>query len=185
MSRELDGFIENAKKIKDEVWETFGKLSGEQLNMKPSSVEWSMAQCFEHLNTTNKLYILHIEKVANGKHVNNWFSKIPFISTKIGDLLKKAVSPDSVKKQKAPGIFAPSNSDITESIISVYCSNQEKFISFMDSVKDLDTSKIKIPSPISSAVNLWFNDVCEIIILHDQRHFNQAKRVLEFVENLK
>ncbi len=185
MSRELDGFIANAKIINDEVRETFGELSKEQLNMKPSSVEWSIAQCFDHLNTTNELYIENIQKVADGTHVNNWFSAIPFISEKVGQLLKKAVSPDSQKKQKAPSVFVPSKNEISETVIEDFCKQQENFISLMDATKNLDTGKIKIPSPISNAINLWFNDACEIIILHNRRHFNQAKRVLEFVTNLR
>jgi hypothetical protein len=185
MSGEISGFIANAKIINDEVRETFGKLTKEQLNMKPSSVEWSIAQCFDHLNTTNELYFAKMQKVADGTHVNNWFSAIPFIPNTVGNLLKKAVSPDAQKKQKAPTIFAPSESDISETVIEDFCKDQEKFIAYMDAAKTLDTSKIKIPSPISDAVNLWFNDACEIIILHNRRHFNQAKRVLEFVENLR
>ncbi|MEZ5346955.1 MAG: DinB family protein [Pyrinomonadaceae bacterium] len=185
MSSEVDNLIANAKSISEEARETFGGLSKEQLNTKPSSVEWSIAQCFDHLNTVSEMYLPQIEKVADGTHVNNWFSAIPLISGKVGSLLKSAVSPDAKTKRKAPPFFVPSQSEITETIIGDFCDVQEQLISFMNAVRDQDIRKIKIPTPISPMINIRLDDAFEILILHERRHFNQAKRVLEVVENLR
>lgn len=179
MSKEVNRYIANIKIISDEVRETFGGLSAAQLNWKPNAKSWSIGQCFDHLITTNSQYIPKIQKVADGTHENNWFSVIPFLPDFIGKMLKNAVNPDSVKKMKNPPIFAPSNSEISETILEDFCKNQEEMISLMESVKSLDTGKIKIATPISEAVNVRLNDVFEASVMHNRRHFNQAKAVME------
>ena len=41
--------------IAREAQATFGGLDGRQLNWRPDGARWSVAQCFEHLLTTNRL----------------------------------------------------------------------------------------------------------------------------------
>lgn len=179
MSNQVNGLISNAKIISEEVRETFGKLTAEQLNWKPNASEWSIGQCFDHLITSNNLYIKNIQKVADGTHVNNWFSVIPLFTNIVGQQLKKAVSPDTAKKIKTFPIFEPSASDLSENTIEDFCKNQEILISLMEAVKNLNLRKIKIPTPISDAVNIRLSDAFEVLLMHERRHFNQAKRVMD------
>lgn len=182
MSNQISGLIANARIISGEVEENFGELTAEQLNWKPDAETWSVGQCFEHLITTNNLYFEKIEKVADGTHVNNWYSAIPLVPALIGKILKKAVSPDSQRKIKTFPIFEPAYSDISETIVRDFQKNQDKLISFMDKTKDFDIKKIKIPEPISVALNVTLADAFEILVIHERRHFDQAQRVLGLEE---
>ncbi|MEZ5427517.1 MAG: DinB family protein [Pyrinomonadaceae bacterium] len=185
MSGQIEGFIANARMIADEVREAFGDLSPEELNWKPTAESWSVGQCFDHLIITNGLYAANIEKVADGTFRANGFSKIPFLADFVGRMLKKAVSPDSVKKVKTFPIFEPAASDITKTIIGDFIAHQEKMISLMEAVKDRDIRRIKIPTPVSQAVNIRLSDAFEVMLLHERRHFNQARRVLENHQNME
>jgi hypothetical protein len=179
MSNQVSGLISNAGMISDEVRETFGKLSPEQLNWKINDSEWSIGQCFDHLIVSNNLYFKNIQKVADGTHVNNWFSAIPLFTNIVGQQLKKAVSPDSPKKIKTFPVFEPGFSKIEATVIEDFCENQETLISLMEATKDLNLRGIKIPTPISEAVNIRLSDAFEVLIMHERRHFDQAKRVLD------
>ena len=121
----------------------------------------------------------NFQKVADGTHRNSFYSSISFFTDIIGKLLKKAVSSDSLKKIKNPAVFAPSQSNIPNTIIEDFYKNQTRFISLMGTVKNLDTNKIKIASPIGDLINLRMIDVFEITIMHERRHFNQAEEILE------
>lgn len=182
MSKHVENCIDNAKIIIEDVRQTFGGLTGEGLNWKPSSDSWSVGQCFDHLIVTNDLYMKEIQPVANGTHKNNFYSKIPFSADVTGKLLKKFVSPDSPRKIKTFSVFKASTSSIRETIIDDFCANQDRFISLMAATKNLDTKKIKIPEPISPMINIRLIDAFEVTVLHERRHFNQAKRVMELQE---
>ena len=178
MPGEMDNLIADAEIMADKIREDFGKLSGEQLNWMYSESAWSIGQCFDHLITTNNLYFDKIQKVADKTHTNNWFSVIPFVPAFTGKMMKKFLGPESSKKVKTFPIFEPAKSDISETVIEDFKVNQERLISLLEATKDLNLRKIKIPEPISPVINVNLLDAFEILILHEKRHFNQAKELL-------
>ena len=173
---ELNQLTENTKK-------TFGHLSAEQLNWKPNAKSWSIGQCFEHLIVTNNLYFPAIQNVISGTHRNNFFSQIPFSTNLISVLMKNALNPEQKRKMKTFKIFEPSASNVSETIIEDFAENQIKLIELFEVVKDLDIHKIKIPEPLSVALNLRLDDAFEILLMHEKRHFLQAERVFQQMRN--
>ncbi len=179
MSNKVNDLIENAKVIDEEIQTTFGGLSAKQLNWKPAENSWSVAQCLEHLVVTNDLYFENIQKVADGTHRNNFFSGIPFTTDIIGFVMKKVMSPDWKPKMKTLKMFKPSFSDVSENVLENFSKNQSRFIGLMEASKNLNYGKIKVAEPIGRAVNLRLVDAFEVLVVHEQRHFNQAKKVME------
>jgi DinB superfamily len=175
----MSEIISELEKISESSRRIFGKLSAKQLNFKPSAKNWSIAQCFEHLIVTNNLYFPNIQKVIDGKHRNNFFSKIPFSTNLIGVLMRNALNPNQRRKMKTFKIFEPTVSDVSEMIIEDFAENNQKLIEMIEACKDLEIHKIKIAEPLSVALNLRLDDAFEILVMHEKRHFLQAERVLE------
>jgi len=67
LKADLPSLITTANNTADEAQSTFGRLTAAQLNWKPSPERWSVAQCFDHLLTTNKGYFPEIDNVLAGK----------------------------------------------------------------------------------------------------------------------
>lgn len=177
MNKELENLIAETETISENVQKSFGGLSDDQLNWKPSAEKWSVGQCFEHLIITNKLYFSNIQKVIGGTHRNNFFSKIPFAVDLIAALMKIVLNPDQKRKMKTFKMFEPAVSDVSATIIEDFAENQRKFIEMIEAVKDFDVHKIKIAEPLSTALNLRLDDAFEILVMHEKRHFRQAENV--------
>ena len=96
-----------------------------------------------------------------------------------GKLLIKSLDPASARKISAPKKFQPAQSDISASIIDDFVAQQDKVIEGMKSTSQLDLERIVITSPAISAgiVTYSLMDAYRIIVVHEQRHFQQAKRV--------
>jgi hypothetical protein len=94
-----------------------------------------------------------------------------------GKLLIKSLDPASTRKLKAPKNFEPAQSEISASIIDDFIAQQQKVIEGMKSTSHLDLEKIVITSPALSAITYSLMDAYRIIVVHEQRHFQQAKRV--------
>jgi hypothetical protein len=171
--------ISELEKISDDVKKSFGNLSAKQINFKPSAKSWSIGQCFEHLIITNNLYFPAIQKVIDGNHRNNIFSEIPFATDLIGALMRNSLKPEQVRKMKTFKMFEPSMSDVSVSILNDFAENNRKLIELMEACKGLEIHKIKIPEPLNVALNLPLDDAFEILAMHEQRHFNQAERVMK------
>lgn len=177
MNRKTSEMIADAEKIAEDSEKTFARLSGEQINWKPNAEIWSVGQCFEHLIVTNNLYFPNIQNVLDGRHRNNFFSKIPFSSGMIAFFMKNSLNPKQKRKMKTFKAFEPAASDISRTIIAGFIENQRKLISMIEAAKDFDNKKIKIAEPLSPLLNLRLGDAFEILLMHERRHFLQAERV--------
>ena len=171
--------IADLNEILRDVRQIFGGLNAEQINWRPNAKSWSIGQCFEHLIVTNNLYFPNIQKVIDGRHRNNFFSKIPFVTDLIGILMKNSLNPEQKRKMRTFRIFEPAASAISTTIIEDFAENQQRLIKMAKAVPDFDLRRIKIAEPLSIALNLRLGDAFEILAMHERRHFRQAERVLE------
>jgi len=179
MSVAIPELIEDLRQLSADAKSVFGSLSAAQINWKPSAETWSVGQCFEHLIITNNLYFPAIQKVADGAHRNNFFSKIPFSTNIIAALMKNSLKPEQPRKMKTFKIFEPAASDVSTTICEDFAENNRKLIALIEAVEDFEIDKIKIPEPLSVALNLRLRDAFEILVMHEKRHFLQAERILQ------
>ncbi len=181
MNEQLDKLIRSAGTIVDDARSSFGKLSSAQLNWKPSAERWSIAQCFEHLITSNQGYLPIIEGVRAGTKKTTFWERLPVLPGLAGKLLIKSLDPASTRKIKAPKKFEPAHSNISAGIIDDFAAQQQKIIEGMKATSHLDLEKIVVTSPAISAgfVTYSLMDAYRIIVVHERRHFQQAQRVTE------
>jgi len=175
---DLATLIAAVNTVSDETQTTFGQLTPAQLNWKPSAERWSVAQCFDHLLTTNKGYFPIIENVLAGQKRTFWQS-MPLLPGLGGRLLIKSLDPASTRKLKAPKTFQPTQSDLDVSVISDFINQQHKIAEKMKATEQLPLEKIVISSPALAAITYSLMDAYRIIVAHDDRHFQQAKHVTE------
>ena len=157
----------------------FGALSEDQLNWKASEKSWSIAQCFDHLVTAHSLYFPLFERLENG-HMKRTFWEIysPF-SGFFGSFLIKSLDPKNPKKMKTTSKGQPSVSTIDGAIITRYYEHQACMIDHLDKLpRSIDPSTFKITSPLVGFVTYTLGDALTFLPKHCQRHFEQAKCVL-------
>jgi hypothetical protein len=94
-------------------------------------------------------------------------------------LLIKSLDPTSARKIKAPKKFQPAQSDISGSVINDFIDQQGKIVEKMKATEHLDLERTIISSPIAAPITYSLMDAYRIIVVHEQRHFQQAKRVTE------
>jgi len=146
-----------------------------QLNWKPSAERWSVAQVFDHLVTTNNAYLPVIDSVLAGHKPTLW-ERMPLIP-RSGKLLIRSIDPKSTRKFKAPKSFRPAQSDISASVIDDFVDHQGKLVGKIKSTEHLDLENTIITSPIAAVMTYSLMDAYRIMVVHERRHFEQAKRV--------
>jgi hypothetical protein len=137
-----------------------------------------VAQCFDHLITTNEGYFPVVDTVLAGRKRTLWES-VPVLPGFFGGLLIKSLDPASTRKLKAPKRFEPAQSDVTGSIIDDFVAHQSRIVEKMKATKHLDLNRIVITSPALAVITYSLLDGYRIIVVHEARHFQQAKRVSE------
>jgi hypothetical protein len=179
MNAELESLLSQADVIANDAREVFGSLTKEQLNWKPSAERWSVAQCFDHLITTNSGYMPIVDGILTGQKQSSVWQKLPFLPGLWGKMLIKSLDPSQTRKIKAPKRFEPAQSDVSGSIINDFAAQQQRLIEKIKATSNLDLEKIVITSPAASFVTYSLMDAYRIIVVHERRHFQQAQRVTE------
>jgi DinB superfamily len=175
---DLPSLIAEANLVATEAKSTFGNLTASQLNWKPSAERWSVAQCFEHLLTSNKGYLPIVDSVLAGRRPTFW-ERMPVIPGLGGKLLINSLDPATTRKMKAPKSFEPAKSEIRPSVIDDFVAQQRAIVEKMKATEHLELEKIVITSPALAVVTYSLMDAYRIIVVHERRHFQQAKRVTE------
>jgi DinB family protein len=178
LTAKLPALIAATNDIAAEAKSTFGRLSPTQLNWKPSAERWSVAQCFDHLLTSNKGYFPPIEGVFAGIKPTFW-QRMPLLPGLAGKLLIKSLDPKSTRRIRAPKKIQPAHSDIRASIIDDFVAQQAQIVEKMKSTEHLDLEKTIITSPVAAAITYSLMDAYRVIVVHERRHFEQARRVTE------
>ena len=160
---------------------TFAGLNAKQLNWKPGPERWGVAQCFDHLLTANQSYFAIFEQVTRGKKNTLWES-MPLLPGFFGGMLIKSLDPATTRKMKAPKAFQPQESDIDGQIIERFVAQQNRLAVSMSGLEGHDLDAVKVTSPALKIITYSLRDACAIIVVHEQRHFQQAQRVLAMPE---
>ena len=176
LNADLPTVITTANSIANDAKNTFGSLTSAQLNWKPSAERWSVAQCFDHLLTSNRGYIPIIDNVLAGTKRTFWQS-MPVFPGLIGKLLIKSLDPVKGRNLKAPAKFQPAQSDLSSAVIDDFVSQQATIVGKMKATAHLELERIIISSPVTSVVTYSLMDAYRVIVVHEARHFQQAQRV--------
>lgn len=173
----LNDLDQSIKEIILTVEHDFMPLASQELNWKPLPEQWSVAECLEHLNIYSRYYNPAMEQAiaAGKKHASvdrfesNWF----------GNFSVKSVHPDNTKKQNTLKRLNPSQSAIPNDVIEDFLKHQKKLQELIAQSGSVNLNKIKIPAEIAKLMKLKLGDCLRFVVAHEQRHIQQAKRVLE------
>ncbi|MCE1188571.1 MAG: DinB family protein [Ignavibacteria bacterium] len=157
-------------------------LSVNQINWKPDSKHWSVAECLDHLLTSNTLYFPIIEKAFYTLKAKPEFQDQgePFQYTLTGNMMIKMVRPDNKKKVQAPAQFLPSQPQYDLKIVQNFLNHHQKLLSFIEQYKGMNLNKVKVFSPVNRIFKFNVGDCFAMMIYHEERHVQQLAHLMEF-----
>jgi hypothetical protein len=161
----------------------FGSLTNEQLNWKPNSTVWSIAQNLDHLIVTNESYYPVLASLKAGTYKTPFIAKIGFIVSFLGKTVLNAVQPDRKKKMKTFPTWEPTASNVNSDILNRFQNHQIELIQKIDGAKELIEKGVVISSPANKNIVYKLETAFDIIVSHEQRHLEQAKEILRQFKN--
>jgi len=165
--------------ITKKVQAEFKDLTAAQLNWKPTDTTWSIGQCLDHLIKTNHQYFPMLEAVSQGQKKKTIWERLPGLPSFWGRMLLKSTHPASTKQYKAPAIFKPVTNTIPATIVPEFAKHQQALSRLISNTDLVPHHKTIVSSPVSPIITYSLHDCINIIMLHEERHFMQAKRLLK------
>ncbi len=160
----------------------FGPLSKAALNWKPDAPVWSIAQNIDHLIKINSSYFPILEELEKGTLKLPFTARFNFISNFFGNFILKSISPESQKKIKTFPIWEPATNDISENILNEFALHQKELIHKIEASLFLLATNPIIASPANKNITYPLEKAFEIIVVHEQRHLQQALEILRLMK---
>lgn len=143
---------------------------------------WSIAQCLEHLNSYGRYYLPAIAREL-GKAALTEPVTGNVRGTWLGRYFIKTMQPGTnAKKYKAPKDHQPIAQLVPAKVISDFISQQEQLLVYVRQAKKADLDGIRVPISISKWIKLRLGDIFQFLVVHDERHLQQALRHLNPVQ---
>jgi hypothetical protein len=155
-------------------------LSDEQANFRPAPKKWSINECLEHINLTNRLYVEKLEPALAKARARGLTGGEPYGNgTWIGRyILNNLRQGPQAPKVPAPGAFKPrrSNLKLAEQV-EQFRAHAGKLAELAGQAEGLALGKVRFGSPVLALFRMTAAQIFEITHLHSHRHLNQAERV--------
>lgn len=176
---ELEGLVEELGAVGVEARKVFGRLTRAQLNWKPSAEQWSVGQCFDHLIKTNSTFFPEMERVASGTFKSSAWARVSPLSGFFARMILRSLDPVKGRKSKAPRVFLPVSSDVDADVLEKFASHQMELAELMRATSKADLRRTMVTSPVTSVATYSLLDAYRIVVAHERKHFEQARRVTE------
>jgi hypothetical protein len=179
----LETILLTAQKNNEDAGTVTAGLTEAQLNWKPSSDQWSIAQCLEHLAAATRGFDKYFSAALKQAKSKSPISNLPaYKPTRMGGWLARHVAPESPRKLRAPKMFRPADASAIKGSLQMFLDEQQKFSDFVRECQRIDYNKTRIRSPVTPLIRYSLADAFVITVLHAQRHLAQARRVREAPE---
>lgn len=158
---------------------TFGGLDATRLNWRPDATRWSVAQCFDHLVTANRLMVRAAEDALNDASPRTVWQRLPILPGVLGPLMVRSQAPSTARKFKAPSTAQPAPSDIAADIIQRFVEQHRDAVAQVQALDERDAARAIMTSPFIRLVTYSVLDGWRLVFAHDRRHVEQARRVTQ------
>ena len=165
-----------------DVQSVFGGLDGRQLNWRPDAASWSIAQCFDHLLNANREMFQAIDAAMDNSRRRTVWQRLPVLPRVFGRMLIESQKPNGRRKYRAPRKATPAARAIDARIIDRFENQQHEAAARLHALGGSDLARIIMVSPFVSFITYSVLDGCRIIVAHERRHFEQARRVMQAPE---
>ena len=153
----------------------FGSLDEGQLNWKPDPKRWSIGQCFEHLVTSDQLMLASAKSAIAHGPTSVW-QRMRWWSSLWGREMIRTQGPVVGRKFTAPSKSTPPSAAPAD-IVSRFVQQHRELETW---ARGLDESQVQaiMVSPFVRVVTYSVMDGLRLLVAHDWRHFEQARRVM-------
>lgn len=154
-------------------------LTPEQLSWRPGPRRWSIAHCFSHLVAIGELYHPRFQKAIERTRAAGAAPKgapRPFRPSWVGRVFLFLSGPSRIPVPAPPRLRPLAEADLAGP--TKFFAQQEELIALLEAADGLDLTHERVGSPVTRRVRLTLAEGLAMIVGHQRRHLEQARRVI-------
>jgi len=172
-------YQERIDKLTADYCSNFKNQSSELLNYRADDKEWNVLQIIDHVNKLNRTYFPLFEEVQNGKFTTPIIGNFKFFAKYIGRKILESVQVENKKKVSTAAIWKPADTIEADQIFTDFEEMQDLLKTYIINMEKWIDRELIIHSPANRNITYPLPTAIEIIIVHEERHLNQAMNQLK------
>jgi hypothetical protein len=174
----LAGVVAELEAIAADAQATFGPLGPRQLNWRAEPARWSVAQCFDHLIKANAEMIDAAAAALGRGQPRTLWQRLPLWPRLMGRMLIRSQSPGASGRYTAPRPAQPTASAIDPAIVARFIGQQRDLLARARALDERVAARTIMVSPFVKVITYSVLDGWRLIVAHERRHLEQARRVI-------
>lgn len=146
---------------------------------------WSVAQCLDHLATTNRVYLDGMRQPAIRAREQGRFRRSPATPGFVGRWFVRTLEPpvNAPFRIKSPRIVEPRVSLSLANAFAIFATTQDEVREFLRTYAGLDLAGVRFSNPFVRGIRFSLATGLHVIAAHERRHLWQAWRVRRAAES--
>ena len=146
---------------------------------------WSVAECLDHLATSNRVYLDAMRPAAERALARGNRRRKPAQPGLIGGWFVRSLEPPVTarSKLKAPQKIRPRPSPGLSDAVAGFLATQDDARAFLRKYANIDLAGVRFPNPFVRGVRFSLATGLHVIAAHERRHLWQAWRVRQAAES--
>ena len=165
--------------VAHEAAAVFGGLDARQLNWRPDATRWSAAQCFEHMIAANRLMMASATAALDDAQPRSVWQQLPGLPGLFGRMLIRSQARAASRRFTAPVTARPSASAIAPDIVARFAAQHRDAVAWLRGLDEPRAARTIMTSPFVRVITYSVLDGVRLMLTHDHRHVEQARRVLQ------
>jgi hypothetical protein len=117
------------------------------------------------------------EAALNHSRPRTLWQRLPVLPGVLGRMLIRSQAPGAARRLTAPSKAQPAANDIAADIIDRFVEQHRDAVAWVQALDERDAARTIMTSPFISVVTYSVLDGWRLMLAHDRRHFEQARRV--------
>lgn len=166
----LQEFENELRELLTKVRATLNENDGKQVNSQPLQGQWTINECFAHLNAEYDYFLPKIELAIHKSKARRWNQQGERESNWFGRRAITRVHPENPRPRKCAKRVNPVRLNIRQNEMKAFLINGEMLLRFMRHAEDVDLNRTKVKNYRWPGFKFRLGDLFEYLILHAKRH---------------
>jgi len=178
LNDELRDVISQLEHIRSHADALTRKLSDTQFNWRPTPSQWSIGQCFDHLNRADTDAVQLVAAAMQTARRRKLLHPGPYRYGRYSRWLAEMMEPLPRRKMRAPARFVPPEQVSSAEVMSRFMSINAELQKLTRELDGIDLLRVKVRSPLP-LLKMSLGARLQLACAHGRRHLYEARQVRE------
>ena len=175
---DLAAILRGLEESDGEAQALIAELDDERFNWRPDERSWSVAQCLDHLNVGNRIYLASMRSAVEEAQSKNALRRGPIQQRALERWFVRSLEPPPRPRLSAPKKIVPAARKSRAEVGEEWTRIQSQIHDLLQQAAPLDLNGARFVNPFIPLIRFSVGTGFLVLETHERRHLLQARKVV-------